>query len=188
MSPSRGYAPAEARRPILHRAERSMNAEEREGTSPLDFPDDAVVVRQSNWAWMWRAVPWLVLFGVSLAFDFLTFGIVPAVIATIVIVPSYLSFRRTAYILTESYLIIQQGSFFGRHRIDLPFADLNDILLQPGTFGRSLGYTRVYLHLKDERMIFLQYVPLASPLVEHCRARMNAELPYEEEPGEKAEG
>ena len=100
-----------------------MNDEGQEGTRPVDIPDDAVAVRQSNWAWMWTALPWLVLFGVSIAIDFITFGILPMVFAAVFIVPRYLSFRRTAYILTERSVIIQQGSFTGHHRIDLPIAD-----------------------------------------------------------------
>lgn len=151
-----------------------MNVEGQEGARPIDIPDDAVVVRQSNWAWMWAAAPWVVLFGVSIAIDFITFGILPLVFAAVFIVPRYLSFRRTAYILTERYVIIQQGALMGQHRIDLPIADLNDVLVRPGTFGGVLGYTGVNLQLKDGRMAFLRYVPVASPLVEHVRARMNS--------------
>ena len=150
-----------------------MNDEGQEGTRPVDIPDDAIFVRQSNWAWMWAAAPWLVLFGVSIAIDFITFGILPIVFAAVFIVPRYLSFRRTAYILTERSVIIQQGSFTAHHRIDLPIADLNDVLVQPGTFGGVLGYAGVNLQLKDGRMAFLRYVPLASPLVAHVRERMN---------------
>ena len=151
----------------------SIPADRQEDAPPVDIPDDAVVVRQSNWAWIWATVPWVGLFGVAIAFDFFTFGILPMVFATIVIVPRYLSFRRTAYILTERHVIIQQGSLMGQHRIDLLIADLNDVVVHPGTFGRFLGYTGVNLRLKDGRMASLRYVPFASPLVEHFRARMN---------------
>ena len=150
-----------------------MNAEGQEGNGPVAIPDDAVVVRQSNWACVWSTVPWLVLIGVSLAFDIFTFAILPVVFATYFIGSRYLSFRRTAYILTDRYIFILQGSLMGQNRIDLSFADLNEVLAQPGTVGRSLGYTRVSLQLKDGQMVLLNYVPLESPLLEHLRERMN---------------
>ena len=162
-----------------------MDDEQQDGPRPVAIPDDALVVRQSSWAVIWPAVPWIAFFGVSVAFDFFPFGVLPAVLATIVIGSRYLSFRRTAYILTESDVIIQQGTVLGQQRVDLPFADLKDILVQPGTFGKSLGYTRVNLQLNDGRRALLNYVPLTSPLFEHLRARISPQAPLEEEPGEE---
>lgn len=150
-----------------------MDAEGQEPTRPVAIPDDAVVVRQSTWAYMLISVPLLILFGVTLFIDFLTLGILPTVFATYLIGSRYLSFRKTAYILTDRYIIILQGSLMGQTRIDLSFDDLNDVLVQPGTLGRFLGYTRVRLNMKDERTVLLQYVPLTSPLLEHLQERMN---------------
>ena len=150
-----------------------MEAEGQKGTRPADIPDDAIVVRQSNWAWRWGAAPWLALLGAAVAFDFITFGVLPSVLAAIFIVPRYMSYRNTAFILTERYLIIQQGTFMGQRRFDLLIADLNDVLVKPGQFGRSLGSIGVNLQLKDGGMVPLRYVPAESPLVEHLRARMN---------------
>jgi len=145
---------------------------------PANIPQDAVIVRQSNWAWMWSTVPWVALFGVAMFFDFFSFGIVPVVFAAIVIVPRYLSFRRTAYILTETHVIIQHGSFVGQQRVDVVIADLNDIQVHPGTFGGFLGYTGVNLELEDGRLAFLRYVPITSPLVEHLRQRVKPSIPH----------
>ena len=150
-----------------------MDTGGQEDTSPVDIPDDALIVRQSNWAYMLHTVPWLVFFGASLAFDFLTFGILPVVLATFFIGSRYLSFRRTAYILTNRYVVIQQGLLMGQSRIDVSLADLSDVLVQPGTFERSLGYTRVSLQLKDGQMALLHYVPLESLFLEHLRERMD---------------
>ena len=72
----------------------------------------------------------------------------------------------------------------GQNRIDVPFADLNNILVQPGMFGGFLGYTGVSLQLVDQRVALLQYVPTASPIFEHLRARMNPDSPHEEEPSD----
>ena len=162
-----------------------MDATVQEAPSPVTIPEDAITVLQSQWAYMIYMVPWLVFFGVTFAFDFLTFGIFPAVAVICVIGSRYLVFRRTAYILTEKHLVIFQGSLMGQNRIDVPFADLNNILVQPGMFGGVLGYTGVGLQLVDQKVALLHYVPIASPLLEHLRARMNPDSPHEEEPGEK---
>ena len=159
--------------PVSGSTPQEMDTGGQEDTSPVGIPDDAVIVRQSNWAYMLHTVPWLVFFGASLTIDFLTFGILPAVFATFFIGSRYLSFRRTAYILTNRYVVIQQGSLMGQSRIDVSLADLSDVLVQPGTLGRYLGYTRVSLQLKDGQMALLHYVPLESPFLEHLRERMN---------------
>ena len=153
--------------------------------SPAIIPEDAIIVLQSQWSYMLHAVPWLGFLGLSFTFDFLTFGIFPAVIAICVIGSRYLAFRRTAYILTEKHLVILQGSLMGQNRIDVPFTNLINILVQPGMLGGLLGYTGVGLQLVDQRVALLHYVPIASPLMEHLRAHMNPDSPHEKEPGEK---
>jgi hypothetical protein len=150
-----------------------IDANGQEETNLVTIPEDAVVTRQSQWAYMLYAIPALVLFGVSLAVDFFTFGIVPLAVTFYIVGSRYWSFQKTAYILTEKHLVIIHGSLFGQKRIDLPFANLNDFLVQPGMFGKSLGYTGVRLQLVNQRMIMLQYVPLSSPLLEQLRVRMN---------------
>ena len=161
-----------------------MDTKVQEEPSPATIPEDAIIVLQSRWAYMLHTIPLLAFFGVSLIFDLLTFGILPAVIAICAIGYRYLVFRRTAYILTEKHLVIFQGSLMGQNRIDVPFADLNNILVQPGMFGGFLGYTGVRLQLVDQRVALLHYVPIASPLLEHLRARMNPDSPHEEEPSD----
>jgi uncharacterized membrane protein YdbT with pleckstrin-like domain len=150
-----------------------MDDERQEKTPTTAIPDDALVVRQSNWAWIWAIVPWLVFLGVSPLIDFLTFGIVPAVLAIIVVGGRYLSFRKTAYILTDNNVIIHQGSFMGQQSVSLPYEDLEDPVVQPSTLRTSLGYARVTLPLNDGRSVLLHYVPIASPLVEELRARIS---------------
>ena len=162
-----------------------MDTKVQEEPSPATIPEDAITVLQSQWAYMLHVVPWLGFFVGAFAFDFLTFGIFPAVAAICVIGSRYLVFRRTAYILTEKHLVIFQGSLMGQNRIDVPFTNLINILVQPGMLGRLLGYTGVGLQLVDQRVALLHYVPIASPLMENLRARMNPDSPHEEEPGEK---
>ena len=159
--------------PVSGSTPQEMDTGGQEDTSPVGIRDDALIVRQSNWGYMLHTIPWLVLFGASLTFDLATFGILPAVFATFFIGYRYLSFRRTAYILTNRYVVIQQGSLWGQSRIDVSLADLSDVLVQPGSLGRYLGYPRVSLQLKDGQMALLHYVPLESPFLEHLRERMN---------------
>ena len=156
-----------------------------EEPSPATIPEDAIIVLQSRWAYMLHTIPLLAFFGVSLILDFLTLGILPTLVAIYIIGSRYLSFRRTAYILTDKHLVIFQGSLIGQKRIDVPFADLNNVQVQPGMFGRSLGYTDVILQLIDQRVSLLHYVPVASPLLEYLRARMNPDSLQEDELGEK---
>ena len=156
-----------------------------ETPSPATIPEDAIIVLQSQWSYMLHTVPWLGFLGLSFTFDFLTFGSFPAVIAICVIGSRYLAFRRTAYILTEKHLVILQGSLMGQNRIDVPFVNLINILVQPGMLGGLLGYTGVGLQLVDQRVTLLHYVPITSPLMEQLRARMNPDSPHEEEPTEK---
>ena len=125
----------------------------------VEIPNDAFIVGQSNWAWMWASTPWVILFGLSIVFDFLTFGILPIVFASIVIIPRLLATRRTKYIVTSNELIIQQGSITGYQRIRIPKNELESVTVQPGRFGNMLGYTGVHLELNDGRVAMLNYVP-----------------------------
>jgi hypothetical protein len=161
-----------------------MVADVQEEPSLATIPEDAIIALQSRWAYMLHTIPFLALFGVSLIFDFLTLGILPTLIAIYIIGSRYLSFRRTAYILTDNHLVIFQGSLMGRKRIDVPLADLNNVQFQPGMFGRSLGYTGVILQLMDQQVSLLHYVPVASPLLEYLQARMNPNALHEDELGE----
>ena len=162
-----------------------MDIKVQEEPSPATILEDAIIVQQSRWAYMLHTIPLLAFLGISLIFDFLTLGILPTLIAIYIIGSRYLSFRRTAYILTDKHLVIFQGSLIGQKRIDVPFADLNNVQVQPGMFGKSLGYTGVILQLTDQRVSLLHYVPVASPLLEYLRARMNPDSLDEDELGEK---
>ena len=156
-----------------------------EEPSPATIPADAIIVLQSRWAYMLYTIPALAFFGGSLMVDFITLGFLPIMIASYFIVSRYLSFRRTAYILTDKHLIIFQGSLIGRKRFDIPFADLNYIQAHPGILGSRLEYTGVILQLTDQRVFSLGYVPIESPLLEHLRARMNPDSPQKDELDEK---
>ena len=137
----------------------------------IEIPDDAIVVRPSNWAWLWWAVPWVVFALAGISLDAISFGLLPMALALIVIVPRYLGWRSTSYTLTEEYVIIKQG----RQRFNLPFNQIGEVQVRPGPFGRTLGYALVSLGLKDGRGAMLQHVPQTSPLIQHIESRMTNE-------------
>ena len=58
----------------------SNYSESEEGNHSEELSTNGVVVRQSQWAWIWPCVPWIVLFGLSIVFDFLTFGMLPIIL------------------------------------------------------------------------------------------------------------
>lgn len=150
-----------------------MSGDEPQDKYPLNYPSDAITVKQSGWAWLWAAMPWAVFVAVALSFDFLSFGILPLFLATMVILPRYLGYRKTAYILTNDNLIIHQGSMMGKYRYDLPMSEIGSLAVQPGPFGTALGYAAVHLELKDGQVAILRYVPLDSPLIGYVRTRIN---------------
>ena len=158
-----------------------MNEEEEKGTEPIEIPHDAIIVRQSMWAWLWTAVPWTVFWGFSLLVDLFTFGGLPLLLAVIFVLPRYMRWRKTAYILTNEYLVVMLGSSKRSQQFDLPFSQISDIQVRPGFFGRSLGYASVLLTSKNGEVSALSYVPERSPLVEHIQARIDTASPPESE-------
>ena len=160
-----------------------MDANETPGNEAAEIPDDAIFVRQSSWAWLWYVVPWAIFAVGSLYVDQITFIGFPLVLAVIFILPRYLRWRRTMYILTDDYIMIQRGASVGPRRYDLPISDISDMEQRPGPFGGVLGYSAVHLALKDGRGVVLAHIPETSPLVEHIRARLDTSAPHEGETG-----
>ena len=110
----------------------------------INIPEDAVIIKQSIWAWLLISMPWILFFLISLAVDFLSFGILPMILAAAMIVPRYISSKKTSYILIENYIIVDQG----RGRIEIAINDIEFVTLKYGMFGRTLGYTNFLLTLK----------------------------------------
>jgi hypothetical protein len=128
--------------------------------------------------------PWGVLALVSTAFDAISFGLFPAILAAIVVVPRYITYRSTSYILAPGVVAVQRGN----QRSDIPISEVAGLRVDPGIFGRSLGYAAVRLDLRDGRNATLSYVPQRSPLVSHIEAYMDPPDSAEPEPDPPAEG
>ena len=111
----------------------------------IEIPDDAVIIKQSIWAWLLMAIPWVLFFLISLMIDFLSFGILPIILSVAMIFPRYLSSSKTSYILVDGYIIVAQGA--GK-RIDIPINDIDFITIKYGMFGKTLGYATFLLNLK----------------------------------------
>ena len=111
----------------------------------IEIPDDAVIIKQSIWAWLLMAIPWVLFFLISIVVDFLSFGILPIILSVAMIFPRYLSSTKTSYILVEGYIIVDQG---GGKRIDIPINDIAFITIKHGMFGKTLGYATFLLNLK----------------------------------------
>ena len=161
-----------------------MDSNDTDASQPIEIPNDATVVIQSNWAWIWLVIPWVVFVIVSLYFDAVSFGGFPAILAAIVIVPGYLRWRHTEYILTDDYFVYIKGTMSGRQRFDFSFSQFRDVKVNPGPFGRSLGYASVLLALEGRGVLILPHVPQSSPLVEHFRSRVTISTSEESEPEE----
>ena len=161
-----------------------MESNDTDASQTFDIPQDATVVTQSSWAWIWLVVPWVIFIFVSLYFDAISFGLFPLILALIVTVPGFLRWRHTAYILTEEYFVYLKGSMSGHQRYDFRFTQFNDVRVQPGPFGRTLGYAAVLLALENQGVLILPHVPENSPLVEHFRSRVTISTPPEDEPEE----
>ena len=159
-----------------------MDVEQEPVNTFIEIPVDALFVRQSSWAWIWPAFPWAVLASLSLIIDQITFGVFPLFLATVLVLPRYMSWRKTAYILTNDYLVIVQGSFSKSRRYDVPISQIGSIQVQPGFFGKSLGYFSVLLAIKDRGVISLTYTPQRSQLEERIQERMDtSSLPERED-------
>ena len=158
-----------------------MESSDTDASQTFDIPDDATVVTQSNWAWIWLVVPWAIFIVVSFNFDAISFGIFPLILALIVTVPGYLRWRHTAYILTDNYFVYLKGSMSGYSRYDFRYTQFKDLQVRPGPFGRTLGYAGVLLALEDRGVLILPHVPESSPLVEHFRSRVTISTSQEDE-------
>ena len=138
---------------------------------PIDTTNGELV-KQSPWAWVLPIVPWIIFIVVSLFIDFLTFGLLQLGIALLFIVPRWISYNRTAFILTSEYITIKRGTFTGSDSLDLPISALQEVNSKPGILGQSLGYTSLNLILKDGRSAHLSYVPISAPIRSYLESRM----------------
>ena len=149
-----------------------MAGEETTTDASIEIPDDATVIRQSNWAWQLPAAPGVLFSFASFFLDFISFGALPFILTAVVVVPRYLRWRKALYILTEDHVVVFRGGLTGRQRYDLPISEFTEVNIRPGIFGGSLGYRAVHIMLRNGKVIVLDYLPQDAPLAAHIESRI----------------
>ena len=150
---------------------------------PEELPENSIVITQVNWAWLWASTPWLIVLAILS-----TLGIEPlfgSLIALIIIVPRFLSWKRTAYIITDDDLIYQRGGFTGSRSFTIPLSRIADVRSRDGMFGRGLGYQAVDIMLDNRGVTSLTYVPSLGKVGDLLRERI---APFQGEHGEDTPG
>ena len=140
-----------------------------------------MAIRQSRWAWRLYVIPWIFFWLISLFVDRITFGVLPMILAVATILPAYLRYSKTEYILTHTHLVVRQGEFFSRHRYDIPISEIAELHARPGFLGENLGYVSVRLPLKNGRAAKLDYVPARSRFLEELKARVPGSTQHEDD-------
>ena len=147
--------------------------------------EDGLIVRQVQWAWVWSSMPWLIL-----AFALMIVGLFPPpeeIFATlfiiVIVLPRYLRWRRTEYVLTRDTLFYQQGGLTGIQKYEVPISTLRDVRSRFGMFGKTLGYEGVDVMLDNGAVASLQYVPVLYGLGPLIRRLIDANPPEDDADG-----
>ena len=141
-----------------------MSSEDARPDQGNEIPEDALVIRQVQWAWVYSSAPWLAVLLVLMVSPIGLDEFSALFVAIIIMVPRYLGWRRTAYVLTDDTLIYQRGGFTGSQRYEIALSRLKNVRIRYGFFGRSLGYKAVDILLDDNAIAPLTYVPSLSDL------------------------
>ena len=156
----------------------SENTSKDQKQSPL--PEDALVVRQVPWAWVYSSMPWIIVLFVLLLIPLLD-EFTALFVALVIMVPRYLGWRRTMYALTDDTLVYQRGGFTGSQTFEIPVASLKSVRIRYGFFGRSLGYKAVDILLEDNAIASMTYVPTTSELGDRLREMVGEPAPAPDE-------
>ena len=160
--------------------------------APLDdsveIPEDATVIKQVRYAWVWSSTPWLIAVAALLFSQIIPIDEVTASVLTfIIIVPRYFNWRRTAYILTPDKLIYQRGGILKTSRYPIPISNLRGAKARYGRFGRALGYQAVDITMANGSVASLTYLSPLSGVAEHLQEMIDASEPESPEGGDAEE-
>ena len=147
--------------------------------------DDGLVIRQVQWAWVLSSIPWVILAAFLLYLGFLE-EILTTLFLVVIVLPRYLRWRRTEYVLTRDTLFYQQGGLAGVQKYEVPISTLRDVRSRFGIFGKTLGYEGVDVMLDNGAVASLQYVSVLHDLGTLIRRLMDANPPTDD-PKEPAE-
>ena len=150
------------------------------GTDPRDrISEDGLVIRQVQWAWVWSSVPWLIVAAVLLYLGFLE-EILTTLFLIVIVLPRYLRWRRTEYVLTKDTLFYQQGGLTGVQTYEVPISTLRDVRSRFGLFGKTLRYETVDVMLDNGAVASLQYVSVLYDLGTLIRDLIDTSPPADE--------
>ena len=139
-----------------------------------EYPIGSTVITQSSWAWIWPGIPWVILAVISAFWDAISFGLFPLILAVAVILPRYMGWRSTRYVLTPDHLILQRGVLGGSHKYEVPVTDFRRITVKYGWFGKSLGYEGVDVVLRGGGKANMSYVPASAGVAQRVHSMMLA--------------
>ena len=146
-----------------------------------EIPEDALVVRQASYAWLWSSTPWLIGIYVLFQLGVLVEPFIAVALMLVIVVPRFLVWRGTAYILTDKELIYQRGGIMGSRKYRIPFTTMADVQSRYGMFGRGLGYQAVDILLDNEDkgrfQRFVEYVPTSMGMESLLRQRIGSDRP-----------
>ena len=129
-----------------------------------------LVVRPSQWAWGVYAVPLVVIYALLMSVDVFTFGLLPVAVLAAFIVPRYITWRGSAYTITQDSLIIKRGQLGRQDEVPVLFAEIDSFEERQGFLGPTLQYTSVHVFLEDGRQGVLSYVPVDSGIMDRLAA------------------
>ncbi len=155
-----------------------MNSEEQpQREQEPEIPEDAIVVSQVQYAWLWSSWWLLAIVAVVFAFGVFPDPFTPAVLLLIIMIPKFWQLRRTKYYFTEDTLIYQRGGVTQTRRYQIPLSRLTDTRARYGLFGRALGFQHVDIMLDNGAVASLVYVPIHMDVVSYFRERMGSTPP-----------
>lgn len=132
----------------------------------IEIPEDALIISQVQWAWLWSSMPWIIILVALYLVGFIPDEFSTIIIALVILVPRYLIWRRTALAITDDGLVYQRGGVIGSQRYEVPLDNITDVRARHGFFGRSLGYEAVDIMLDNGAVATLTYVPALANLAD----------------------
>ena len=138
-----------------------------------DYEPGGLVISQVQWAWLWSSIPWLVVVVLLYYTQWVPLEeLTTSVLLIIILVPRFIIWRRTRYIVTDDTLVYKRGGILSARAVPLPIWRIKDVQARYGVFGRALGYQMVDVMMDNSAVARLSYVPIPSDFEVHLRARM----------------
>ncbi len=148
----------------------------------VTVPPGSTEVRQSSWAWLWGAVPWIALAALFASMDLRSGLFIFAVaLGVAVTIPRYLMWRRTVYHVAHDGVVFQRGLIGTPQMYHLPAQSFQRIVSRPGVFGNLLGYHAVDIRMREGGRVSLSYVPAAAGMIDRLTALRDRHSDYDEE-------